>query len=362
MAPQRSTSTPLTRRSLLVAGSAAVLIGAAGCGRQDATASSDPTGRATTAGEDDEKPTRPLTVAQTDSQLRATIDSRKKLDDHPLYSLTWEGQPAKITPPEDAAAGGVLTGFACTLFAASTPDGAALVARNFDWDPAPASVVESTLSTGRKTLSVTDLRYAGIESDADFEDAAKRKGLGRIEAYSFDGINDAGVFIGLAADYEAEPSVKDGREWIGGLSIQRMILDHADDLEDALDIFDSYNVDFTGGPGLHYLIADRSGAKAVVEFDAGELEVIRPPRKQSWMCLENFHMSTVPEAGCSSHWRYTSCADTLESADGRISVDDALNLLDDVRQSNTQWQSVYNLGEMDLRVVGKSKHDYSLSA
>jgi transposase-like protein len=153
MAPQRSTSTPLTRRSLLVAGSAAVLIGAAGCGRQDATASSDPTGRATTAGEDDEKPTRPLTVAQTDSQLKATIDSRKKLDDHPLYSLTWEGQPAKITPPEDAAAGGVLTGFACTLFAASAPDGAALVARNFDWDPAPASVVESTLNTGRKTLS-----------------------------------------------------------------------------------------------------------------------------------------------------------------------------------------------------------------
>jgi hypothetical protein len=80
------------------------------------------------------------------------------------------------------------------------------------------------------------------------------------------------------------------------------------------------------------------------------------------MCLENFHMSTVPEEQRSSHSRYTTCADTLQPAHGRISVDDALNLLDYVRQSNTQWQSVYNLGEGDLRVVGKSKHDYSLSA
>jgi len=362
MALQRSTPTPLTRRALLAAGSATALIGAVGCAEQQSAASSDPTATATTAGDPGNRPTRPLTVAQTETQLQATIDSRRRLDDHPLYSLTWEGDPAKITPPEDAAAGGALTGFACTLFAASSPDSEALVARNFDWDPAPSSVVESTLSSGRTTLSVTDLRYAGIESEADLDDAEKTKELGRIQAYSFDGMNDAGVFIGLAADYEAEPGVTEGREWIGGLSIQRMILDHADDVDDALEIFAAYNVDFAGGPGLHYLVTDRSGAKAVVEFDAGELQVIRPPAKQPWMCLENFHMSTVAEAQRSRQPRYTTCADALESAGGRISVDDALGLLDDVRQAHTQWQSVYSLGAGDLRVVGESSHDYALSA
>lgn len=358
MAQQRSTSTPLTRRTLLIGSSAATFVGVAGCASADATPPSEP---ATSAPAAEEQRARPLKIDQTDAQRKATIESLTHLDDHPLYSLTWAGEPAALTPPEDAEAGGQLTGFACTLFAASAPDGSALVARNFDWDPGPASVMESTLSSGRQTLAVTDLRYSGIESESDLDDQTKAAGLGRAEAYAFDGINDAGVFIGLAADYQAEPNVASGRKWIGGLSIQRMVLDHAESLEDALDLFDDHNVDFTGGPGLHYLLADRSGAKAVVEFDAGTMQVIRPPQGQPWMCLENFHMSTTPADQRSGQRRYSTCADTLSSAEGKVSVDEAVGLLDDVRQSHTQWQSVYDLSKGTLRVIAEKSHDFAFA-
>ena len=256
---------------MLTGGSAAALVGVAGCASGDATPPGESAASTPTA---DEQRARPLKVDQTATQRTATIESLAHLDDHPLYSLTWEGEPAALTPPDEAEAGGQLTGFACTLFAASPVNGSALVARNFDWDPGPASVMESTLNSGRPTLAVTDLRYSGIEAGSDLEDPAKAAGLGRAEAYAFDGMNDAGVFIGLAADEQAEPSVTSGRKWIGGLSIQRMVLDHAASLEDALDLFDDHNVDFTGGPGLHYLVADRTGAKAVVEYDAGTMQVL----------------------------------------------------------------------------------------
>lgn len=356
--PQSATPTPLTRRKLLIGGSAATFVGIAGCTTVDAA---PPSEHASSTPASDEQRARPLKVDQTDAQRKATIESLTHLDDHPLYSLTWAGEPASLTPPDEAEAGGQLTGFACTLFAATSPNGSALLARNFDWDPGPASVMESTLSSGRQTLAVTDLRYSGIEAESDLEDPTKVKGLGRAEAYAFDGFNDAGVFIGLAADYQAEPSVTSGRKWIGGLGIQRMVLDHAESLEDALDLFEDHNVDFTGGPGLHYLLADRTGAKAVVEFDAGTLQVIRPPKNQPWMCLENFHMSTTPEDQRSSQRRYSTCADALSTAEGKVSVDEAVGLLDDVRQAHTQWQSVYDLGEGTLRVVAEKSHDFAFT-
>ncbi|MGO3066599.1 MAG: hypothetical protein ACTIIT_11285 [Brevibacterium linens] len=146
------------------------------------------------------------------------------------------------------------------------------------------------------------------------------------------------------------------------MGIQSMVLDHAERLEDALDLFDDHNVDFTGGPGLHYLIADGTGAKAVVEYDAGTMQVIRPPQGQPWMCLENVHMSITSEDQRSGQWRYCTCADTLSAAAGKVSVNEAVGLLDDVRQAHTQWQCVYDLGEGTLRVIAEKSHDFTLSS
>lgn len=121
--------------------------------------------------------------------------------------------------------------------------------------------------------------------------------------------------------------------WLGGLGTRRMVLDHAERLEDALDLFDDHNIDFTGGPGLHDLIADGTGAKAVVECDAGTMQVIRPPQGQTWMCLENVHMSTTSEDQRSGQSRYSICADTLSAAAGEVSVNEAVGLLDDGARS-----------------------------
>ncbi|WP_157689147.1 hypothetical protein [Brevibacterium siliguriense] len=120
MALQRSTPTPLNRRTVLVGGSAVTLVGVAGCASADATRSSGTVDSTPTA---DEQRARPLKVDRTQAHQKVTVNSLTPLDDHPLYSPTRDGEPAAITPPDDAEASGHLTGIACTVFTASSPHG-----------------------------------------------------------------------------------------------------------------------------------------------------------------------------------------------------------------------------------------------
>lgn len=60
--------------------------------------------------------------------------------------------------------------------------------------------------------------------------------------------------------------------------------------------------------------------------------------------------------------RYSICADTLSAAAGKVSVNEAVGLLDDVRQAHTQWQCVYDLGKGTLRVIAEKSHDFTLSS
>lgn len=352
-----TSGTRISRRQLFVAGTAAAALTATGCGA-GASSSGAPTPTSTVPG----RFAQPLVVAQTSGQKAETIASFARLDDHPLFSVTWKGKPAEVVPESATDAAAMPTGYACTLFAASDPQGKPLIGRNFDWDPAPASVVESTLDNGRKSLSVTDLRYAGFNSTQDLNDKKKREGLTRVHAIAFDGMNSEGLFIGLAADYSeaAKPPIKDGRDWVGGVSIQRIILDTVDTVNQAIEVFNKYNIDFSGGPALHYLIADKSGAKAIVEFDAEKLVVIRPPDGQPWLCLENFHMSGTSEEEQAKNSRFNTCSTTLKAANGKISVDETVTLLNKVRQSHTQWQSVYRLTDGKVRVIGTKAHEFSL--
>ena len=48
----------------------------------------------------------------------------------------------------------------------------------------------------------------------------------------------------------------------------RLVLDRAASLAEAVAIFRRTAVDFTGGPPLHYLVADATGASAVIEYVA----------------------------------------------------------------------------------------------
>jgi len=66
----------------------------------------------------------------------------------------------------------------------------------------------------------------------------------------------------------------------------RKMLDQAGDVDEAVAILQSYNIEWGSGPPLHYLIADRSGRAVLAEFYQGELYLL--PNDQPWHLATNF--------------------------------------------------------------------------
>ena len=135
---------------------------------------------------------------------------------------------------------------------------------------------------------------------------------------------------------------------VGSLGIIREILDHARDVDEALALFETYNIDMQGGPDLHYLVADRSGRSLLIEFFRGQMTVT--PNEQPWHLATNFVTAAAPTASEVGCWRYNGMESTLSQEGGRLDSAAALELLSQVSQSNTQWSVVYGLSTGQVQV------------
>lgn len=136
----------------------------------------------------------------------------------------------------------------------------------------------------------------------------------------------------------------------------RQILDHARDVDEALALLSSYNIDMGGGPPLHYLIAGRTGRSVLVEFYQGRMEVI--PNQKPWHLATNFLRASAGESAQGRCWRYDTIDQRLAEAEGRITPQGAIDLLAEVSQPGTQWSMVYEMSSGDIGVaMGRQYED-----
>jgi hypothetical protein len=135
-----------------------------------------------------------------------------------------------------------------------------------------------------------------------------------------------------------------------------LILDYARDIDEAIDLMDNYNIDFEGGPALHYFLVDQSGSSAVVEFINNEMIVLR--KDESWQVSTNFIICLTDLDGADSDcWRYNLAYSTLEQNQGQITSSETMDILESVSQSNTRWSVVYNTTSRNIDVVmGRAYH------
>jgi hypothetical protein len=270
-----------------------------------------------------------------------SLATLRKLDDHPLWTMRYAGGYDRM---KDVATPPPATPFGCSLFA--TNDAAnPLFARNFDWDPNPAMLLFTTPPDGYASVSMVDLSYLGV---GDLSGAADRARLADAPLLPFDGMNAKGLAIGLAAVPDARAGSTPGRPTVGGVRIIRLVLDQAATVEEAVAIFNENNVDFSGGPPLHYLVADATGTSVVIEFVDGKV-VAQPART-----AVNFTMAGSDEQTRQTDARY-------RTANGGLSrIADwhgAMDLLGQVVQGHTQWSVVYGLRTGEVRVATDKNFD-----
>lgn len=241
----------------------------------------------------------------------------------------------------------------CTCFTAYKEDSARLFGRNFDFPDDPALILFTNPSDGYASVSMVDLGYFGYSND---DLPSVETGLDNLKLaphLPFDGMNEHGLTIGMAAVPEAEAPTDPDKITIGEIRVIRMVLDYARDVEEAIELIESYNVR-VDSPPIHYLLSDREGNSAIIEFVDGEMIVYR--NEVEWQIITNFVItgSDAPEnAPC---FRYNTVHRGLSESEGRASQEEAMSLLEASSQENTIWSAVYDQEKLELWIA--MKRDY----
>jgi hypothetical protein len=236
--------------------------------------------------------------------------------------------------------------------------------RNFDWDPHPVLVLFTAPKDGYASVSLVDIHYLGYSATRSPLDSPEA--LINAPALPFDGMNEKGVAVGMMAVPHAEGGADAALPTVSDLGLIRLILDRAASLDEALALARGRNVRFDAVP-LHYFIAERGGASAVVEYVGGMAVVHRA--EKAWQVSTNFLLSEVAAkdrpAACR---RYAAAEARLSVGTGRLSAPEgsgtaggasgatkragaAFALLEEVSQPSTRWSAVYDLDAATLSLA-----------
>jgi hypothetical protein len=297
------------------------------------------------------QPTAAQVTAAADSRLTedeiATLGSLEKIDDYPLYTMHFHGAYDQY---RNRAGTSDSSEWACSLFAAMGDAGGMVYGRNFDWEYSPAMLLFTDPPDGYASVSMVDIGYL-VEKDQvrSLTDLplADREALLEAPFWPFDGMNEHGLVVGMAAVPASETPDDPEKEMIGSLGIMREMLDHARDVDEAIAIIESYNIVWSGGPPLHYLLADASGRAVLVEFQAGRM-IVTPNEAPFHLATNHLRVTASGDGGC---WRYATLDERLAETEGRLAPQEAVDLLEAVAQGGTQWSIVYGFSSGDVHVV-----------
>lgn len=285
----------------------------------------------------------------------ATLASLTQVDDHPLYTMRYYGEYAsrRTSSLPAVTETGPTPGWACSLFTVLLDDEHLLYGRNFDWQFSPAILLFTAPPDGYASVSMVDIEYLGFSGQTVYNltdlPLEELEGLLDAPLIPFDGMNEHGLAIGMAAVPDGDMQPDPARKTIGSLGIMREILDHARTVDEALSIIEKYNIDFDGGPPIHYLIADANGKSVLVEFYRGEMNIMG--NEQPWHSATNFLRSSVEDPKDGNCWRYDTINARLNDTQGLLDSSSAMGLLADVAQGNTQWSVVYQMARGEVSIA-----------
>ena len=301
------------------------------------------------------------------SQAEAeTLNSLEQIDPYPLYTMHYSAGydtgAANVNPHFVESSRNWV--WSCSLFAVYGDPENMLFGRNFDWDFSPGLMLFTDPPGGYASVSMVDIAYLGYGDESAYDliglPLTERAGLLNAPYLPFDGLNEAGLAVGMASVPVSGVEVDPSKETIDSVMVIRKILDQAATVDQAVEIIKYYNIDWGSGPPLHYFVAEKSGRSALVEFSDGEVVVI--PNSDPWQPVTNFLVSESwadPGGHC---WRYDLITDRLSENQGVLSQDDAMDLLRDVAQDSTQWSVVYDIssGSVDIVMGGNYENPINI--
>ena len=206
-------------------------------------------------------------------------------------------------------------------------DGHARLGRNYDW---PGAAPDTYL-----LFTKPDVGYATVIM------TAHTPGLS-----ATDGLNNQGLAMGSASVRDVGYLLPPGPALVSGFAY-RLILETCANVEEATALLRSVPITFikssASDPIAHVLLADRSGASAVVEFLAEGIVVSQTDAPYQVM-TNNHWAGPADQPECP---RYQTAVEGLVAARGRIDDEELMAVMSSVH-SSTQWTTIYDLTGLSL--------------
>ena len=163
----------------------------------------------------------------------------------------------------------------CSSFTAKSEDGKVLFARNYDYSKTNTCIVYTKAAKGRHaTISTVDLRFLGIDTKKGITNLYDKITCLAATYVPLDGVNDAGVSCGIYMSYQGSSGAfptnqETDKPDFTSTTMLRLILDYADNLDEAIEIASSFDLHDSAGTSYHYMVADSTGRSAILEWTCG---------------------------------------------------------------------------------------------
>lgn len=160
----------------------------------------------------------------------------------------------------------------CSSFTATSESGDKLFGRNYDFAKTNTCIVRTEGNGERHaTISTVDLQFIGMDVNKDVTGLMNKITCLAATYAPLDGINDAGVSCGIYMTYQGgdETVATDqntDKPDFTSTTLLRLILDYADDIDEAVEIASSYDMHDSANTSYHYMVADASGRSVILEW------------------------------------------------------------------------------------------------
>ena len=252
------------------------------------------------------------------------------------------------------------SGFACSTFNAKTPEGQYILGRNFDYKQAPCLVCWTAPEKGYRSVAVVDTTFFIHGTKYHTLEKSKKKYHTMGAPYmAMDGINEKGFSMGVLEIKSKATKQNTGKKPIITTVAIRAALDKCETVEEAIELFASYDMHDSIFINYHYQFADAYGTSAIIEYVDNKMYVIKQEKKDDCLSLTNYFLTP----GGDNHDgrgmdRYEHIQQTLKLKDGVVTEDEAMKLLSEVtlnykhellkHQVITLWSAVYNCNERSM--------------
>lgn len=241
----------------------------------------------------------------------------------------------------------------CSTFIAEDEDGSALFGRNFDMYDSPALLLKTEPKNGYRSISMVNLAYIGYD-DQNLPDSLSSSLLTLAAPYvPMDGMNECGLAVSVML-IDTEPTRQQTEKIdLTTTAAIRMLLDKAATVEEAIDLIGRYDMHASAGSCYHFMVADASGASAVIEYIDNEM-VVLPGEPVS----TNFLLTPGEYDFGGGYDRYDTVLYEIQRRGGVMTRTEAMDTLrlcsqqpTEGKRSATQWSCVYNLDTRKVDVV-----------